>query len=310
MLILLPFGAYALGDIWPDPVELLAFIAKVLFLPPVLVVCVIMLVRLIVKPEIQSTSKSEDALVTAEPVLLKQHMLRAVAFSAPLHAATMYLASFFLDGVEIRQILKFYALFGLPTLGIMVLLWLNRRPKTSLGIGLSWVLVSVMLMNSTLDKGKAVADYVTRTKVAEEVPFEDKQAAVEPTITDTYAIDTAILAMPTDTSSHYTYTYVEQMPGFVGGTSALRQAIAELMHYPSQALSNQVRGPVYVNFVVKPDGSLSDVHVQTGQGFGCDEEAVRVVQSLPRFTPGQQNNRRVAVSMTIPIQFRPPAEAQ
>ena len=61
---------------------------------------------------------------------------------------------------------------------------------------------------------------------------------------------------------------------------------------------------MYVNFIVEPDGSVSDIKVLRGIGGGCDEEAVRVVKSMPKFKPGMQNGEAVRVSYTVPVIFR------
>jgi len=99
------------------------------------------------------------------------------------------------------------------------------------------------------------------------------------------------------------YTYVEQMPVFPGGQEALLKYIGEHVKYPALALRNQVEGKVFIAFVVGPDGQVSDVKVQKGIGAGCDEEAARVIKSLPKFAPGKQNGRAVSVSYTVPVTF-------
>lgn len=63
-------------------------------------------------------------------------------------------------------------------------------------------------------------------------------------------------------------------------------------------------GTVYVQFVVEKDGSISDVKVLRGIGGGCDEEAVRVVKSMPKWKPGKQRGQPVRVYYTLPIDFK------
>ncbi|MCA8832185.1 energy transducer TonB [Hymenobacter pini] len=99
------------------------------------------------------------------------------------------------------------------------------------------------------------------------------------------------------------YTYVEQMPVFPGGQEALLKYIAEHIKYPAMALRNQVEGRVFIKFVVGPDGSVTNAEVQKGIGAGCDEESLRVIKNLPRFTPGKQNGRAVSVYYTVPVTF-------
>ena len=100
------------------------------------------------------------------------------------------------------------------------------------------------------------------------------------------------------------YIVVEQMPEFPGGDKGFHQFIADNVKYPTEAKEKGIRGIVYVNFIVEPDGSVSDIRVLRGIGGGCDEEAVRVVESMPKFKPGIQNGEAVRVSYTVPVNFR------
>ncbi|GGF16170.1 energy transducer TonB [Hymenobacter cavernae] len=100
------------------------------------------------------------------------------------------------------------------------------------------------------------------------------------------------------------FVYAEVMPEFTGGTEALRRYMQRNLHYPSAALANSVAGQVFVSFVVNTDGSISNVEVLKGLGFGTDEEAARVVRNMPAWKPGRQNSHAVAVRYTLPITFR------
>ena len=96
---------------------------------------------------------------------------------------------------------------------------------------------------------------------------------------------------------------VEQQPQYPGGMEALRQFLSNNLSYPRQATSAGVSGRVFISFVVNTDGSLTDVQVLKGIGFGCDEEALRVVQKMPRWRPGKQSGRAVRVKYNLPISF-------
>ena len=100
------------------------------------------------------------------------------------------------------------------------------------------------------------------------------------------------------------YMIVDEMPEFPGGDKELYQFIADNVKYPAEAKEKGIRGIVYVNFIVELDGSVSDIKVLRGIGGGCDEEAVRVVKSMPKFKPGIQNGEAVRVSYTVPVIFR------
>lgn len=96
----------------------------------------------------------------------------------------------------------------------------------------------------------------------------------------------------------------EVMPQFVGGQEALMRYMQKNLRYPPQALRNGVDGRVFISFTIQADGSIADVEVVKGLGFGTDEEAARVVKNMPPWTPGRQNKHNVAVRYTMPITFR------
>lgn len=99
------------------------------------------------------------------------------------------------------------------------------------------------------------------------------------------------------------FTIVESMPDFPGGQQAMLEYIARNIKYPPLARESGIQGRVFVNFVVEPDGSVSNVKVIRGIGGGCDEEAVRVIQSMPKWTPGRQRGKAVRVSFNLPVRF-------
>ena len=100
------------------------------------------------------------------------------------------------------------------------------------------------------------------------------------------------------------FDIVEQQPMFPGGQTALMKYLSEHTKYPVVALENGVQGRVTVQFVVEKDGSISDVHVLRGVDPSLDKEAVRVVKSMPRWTPGKQNGINVRVNYRVPVLFR------
>ncbi len=97
---------------------------------------------------------------------------------------------------------------------------------------------------------------------------------------------------------------VEDMPTFQGkDVNAFRDWVAKRLKYPEIAAENGIQGRVYVQFVVEPDGHVDNVKVIRGVDPSLDAEAVRVVKSSPRWTPGKQRGKPVRVAYTIPIVF-------
>ena len=100
------------------------------------------------------------------------------------------------------------------------------------------------------------------------------------------------------------FTVVEQMPMYPGGDAALMGYLRDNIHYPTVAAENGVQGRVVVGFVVERDGSITDVKVLRSVDPSLDREAMRVVKSMPRWTPGKQNGSAVRVKYQVPVTFR------
>ncbi len=99
------------------------------------------------------------------------------------------------------------------------------------------------------------------------------------------------------------FMVVESMPEFPGGEPALYKYLAENIKYPQMAKESGIQGRVFVTFVVERDGSVTDVRVLRGIGGGCDEEAIRVVKGMPKWSPGKQRGKAVRVQYNLPVKF-------
>jgi periplasmic protein TonB len=100
------------------------------------------------------------------------------------------------------------------------------------------------------------------------------------------------------------FTVVEESATPKGGYPAFYKFVSDKIKYPAQARRMGIEGKVFVEFVVNRDGSIVDVKVLKGIGAGCDEEALRIVQSAPAWTPGKQRGKPVRQKMVIPITFK------
>lgn len=98
---------------------------------------------------------------------------------------------------------------------------------------------------------------------------------------------------------------VEDMPEFPCGEAALRKYITENTIYPDEAKSKGLEGKVFINFLVNKTGDVEDVKVARGVDPLLDNEAIRVVQSMPKWKPGSQRGKPVAARFTVPITFPP-----
>ena len=100
------------------------------------------------------------------------------------------------------------------------------------------------------------------------------------------------------------FQVVEEMPEFPGGIAEAMKFLAKNIKYPVAAQEAKIEGRVIVQFVVGRDGSVSDVKVMRGVNPELDAEAIRVVSIMPKWNPGKQRGKAVAVKYTMPIMFR------
>jgi len=98
---------------------------------------------------------------------------------------------------------------------------------------------------------------------------------------------------PTDTTS----------PSFPGGMKAFYKYLSENARYPEEARKNNVKGKVFLSFIVEEDGALGEIKVEKGLGSGTDEEALRLLGNSPKWTPGYKGNQPVRVQYHLPVNF-------
>lgn len=107
-----------------------------------------------------------------------------------------------------------------------------------------------------------------------------------------------------DAQSEKVYDVVEMPPSFPGGMAALQSYIRNNIKYPVAAKKNGIEGRVVIEFVVEKDGTLSNVKAFRSADPSLDQEAIRLVESMPKWNPGKSNGEPVNVRYTIPVTFR------
>jgi protein TonB len=109
----------------------------------------------------------------------------------------------------------------------------------------------------------------------------------------------SIIAQATD-ETNQVFTIVQHKPVFPGD---INKWLGENIKYPDDAKKNNIQGTVYVEFIVEKDGSTSNVKVLRGVNKLLDDESVRVMSTMPKWTPGEQNGHSVRVEYMVPIKF-------
>jgi Ca-activated chloride channel family protein len=100
------------------------------------------------------------------------------------------------------------------------------------------------------------------------------------------------------------FTVVETMPEFTGGQTALDKLLATNLVFPAKAIQNGISGTVYLSFIVDAKGHISAIKIIQGIGYGCDQEAIRVIKlTSGKWKPGTQNGKPCPVLMNVPILF-------
>ncbi|MEP6793651.1 MAG: energy transducer TonB [Saprospiraceae bacterium] len=102
------------------------------------------------------------------------------------------------------------------------------------------------------------------------------------------------------------FTYVEKMPSFPGGTDSMYIYLYRNIHYPADARKYKITGQVITQFTVSPEGEIQDIKIVRGIGYGCNEEAERIIASMNdghKWIPGLHNGKPVPVTFTLPIKF-------
>lgn len=123
-------------------------------------------------------------------------------------------------------------------------------------------------------------------------------------IGETIAQENAIPIKKDNDKDLEVFTIVDEMPSFIGGEEALNKYIEDNLIYPERAIENRIEGEVIVSFEVQKDGSLTNFLVLKETGFGCGEEALRLISEMPKWLPGKQRGQAVIVKYILPINFK------
>jgi TonB family protein len=128
-----------------------------------------------------------------------------------------------------------------------------------------------------------------------------KKAEPKPVVKDVKVVKTD--AQPQN-EEQMVFDVVEHMPQFPGGDAAIWEFVKNTVKYPEEAEKAGKQGRVVATFVVNTDGSISDAKVVRSVSEELDAEALRVINAMPKWTPGKQNGKDVRVKFTLPVTFK------
>ena len=151
----------------------------------------------------------------------------------------------------------------------------------------------------------AVQEVEVLNVVEDDVEVEEIQIQTEDDKDVEVVIAPPVEAPVEEEEEEVIFVVVESMPEFPGGAQAMMKYVAENIKYPVIAQENGIQGRVICQFVVNKDGSIVDVVVVRSSGEpSLDKEALRVINSMPKWKPGKQRGKPVRVKYTVPVNFR------
>lgn len=160
---------------------------------------------------------------------------------------------------------------------------------------------SVSLFNrNSNNSGWLISELEELNVVLKEEATEEKKTSEIITKTGEASV---VTSPEVEGSDEIIYEIVDVMPSFEGGLHEFYKQLGKNLKYPSVARSRNVQGKVYISYIVDVDGTIADVKVLKGIGYGCDEEALRALENAPKWKPGEKDGDPVRVRMVLPITF-------
>lgn len=158
----------------------------------------------------------------------------------------------------------------------------------------------IQTVEKSTEQVTKAAGQITEQTTVEKITIP-KETSVDTDIADK---DPSATMQKVNTGDDDIFDVVEEMPVFPGGQTALMEFIAKNLRYPVKAQEGGIQGRVVARFIVEKDGSVSNLAVARSVSSELDAEAIRVLSTMPKWTPGKQRGKEVRVKYTVPIVFR------
>lgn len=191
--------------------------------------------------------------------------------------------------------------------------WTQRDKKIDLsGIVVAEVSLEEEMVPITLPEKKTVPPPPQSVTVAEIIEIVEDDAEIEEaTIASTEDQTEYIeikeienVVVEEEPAEEAPFMVVEKMPEFPGGNAALMAYLTKNIKYPAVCRENNIQGRVLIQFIVNKDGSIVDPEVVKSVNPYLDKEALRVISTMPKWTPGEQRGKAVRVKFTVPVNFK------
>ncbi len=191
---------------------------------------------------------------------------------------------------------------------IMLVKKSNKTAKSRIIIGLPIILLATLVLGFTQTgniKQVINPSKIERVKIADNFSFNDNEIPIEKTEIEDQSIVNQLetTTQITQSMEDSVYDKVDVSPEYPGGMNEMIKFISSNIVYPESAKKANIKGVVYVSFIVEKDGSISNIKILRGIGGGCDEETIRVMKLMPKWTPGKKGEKPVRVKFALPVKF-------
>ncbi len=167
------------------------------------------------------------------------------------------------------------------------------------------VLLAITCSFGQTKKAKSNLNKAPKAVEVKEIPYEERinyiKGDPEGYGQATLAIESAPIMQEEDVNTIYNTAGIEVKPEFPGGSTKLVSFISSNFKYSQEMKEAELKGRIFVTFVVERDGSLTDIKVLRGLGFGTEAEAIQLFKKMPKWLPGEQNGKKVRCSYSFPI---------
>lgn len=152
-------------------------------------------------------------------------------------------------------------------------------------------------------KIKAKSKNVTKALEIIEIPYEERINYIKSVPDDdaSIAVESAPIIKEEDINTIYNSAGIEVKPEFPGGNANLQIYISKYFQYSNEMKEAELKGRIFATFVVERDGSITDIKILRGLGYGTEQAAIEVIKKMPRWLPGEQNGKKVRCSYSVPI---------
>lgn len=169
-----------------------------------------------------------------------------------------------------------------------------------------FLIVALLAITFSFGQEKKVKTISKKAPTAveiKEIPYEERISTIkgDPYGDASIAVESAPIKQDEDSNTIYNYAGIEVKPEFPGGNDKFFTFFSKNFQYTDEMKEAELKGKIFISFIVEPDGSITNIKVIRGLGFGTDVEAMRIIKRMPKWNPGEQNGKKVRCSYTVPI---------